>query len=122
MPPESALYAVLRSPGRATDTAGDGGMGSQYDRRKRAQNRQDRAREVSQALFFMPRHLKHAVMFVYDVPRNERFKSERSFAEHHQISREETGRILARAYGWLDCALSIEMPLDVLIRSSVPSY
>lgn len=113
---ESPLYAILKSPGRATDTSGDGGMANRMDRNGEAIARWTRILETGKAVKDLPPSLREVVEYVYDVPQRERPKSERSASDKFGITREETGKMLARAYGWLERELNIVTPRDVLNR------
>lgn len=106
-PPESPVYAVWKSPGRATDGSQDGGMAARVWRQARALECEIRVIEVTKALQMMPIDLRTLVRHMYEVPQRERPKSERACAEHFQMNRDEFGKRLQRAYGWLERELSI---------------
>lgn len=106
-PPESPIYAVWKSPGRATDGSQDGGMVSRVWRQARALECEIRVIEVTKALQLMPSVTQTMIRYMYEVPQRERPKSERACAEHFGMSRDEFARMLSRAYGWLERELSL---------------
>lgn len=115
-PSESGVHAVLHNPGRATAVKSDGGMAALCDRSGRSIALEIRVLAVNEAIAAMPSQLSQFIRYIYDVPQRERPKSERSCAEKFGISRDECGRVLARAYGWLERELDIVCPLEVILR------
>lgn len=106
-PPESPIYAVWKSPGRATDGAQDGGMASRVWRQARALECEIRVIEVTKALQMMPIQAQAMIRHMYEVPQRERPRSERSCAEHFSMTRDELSKRLQRAYGWLERELCL---------------
>lgn len=106
-PPESAMYAVLHNPGRATGSQSDGGMASLCDRNALALERKGRAKEVEQAMRMMPADLLAVVWEMYAVFQRERPRSDRVVAESLGIPRLEAIKRLERAYGWLSRELGL---------------
>lgn len=100
-PKESAMYAVLHNPGRATNTQSDGGMASKMDRMEAALAAHNRMVEVAKALQAMPIVSRLIVDKMYVVSAREAPKSDRVVAEALGITRLEAIRRLERAYGWL---------------------
>ena len=106
-PPESALYAVWKSPGRATDTSGDGGMAALMDRAGKRLGIEARVREVTQAINALPPVLRDLVLHMYAVSQRERPRTEKSCADHFRLSRSEVAQRYGVALGWLGRELAI---------------
>jgi hypothetical protein len=71
-PPESAMYAVLHNPGRATNTKSDGGLSALVERRTEAMDKWDRTLRTSQAIAAMPSDYRKVVYAMYRVEQRER--------------------------------------------------
>lgn len=106
-PPESPIYAVWKSPGRATDGAQDGGMASMADRMGNAIASHTRAVEVAIAVSALPHTCKEAVQAMFMVEKMERPRTERAVALLLDIPKSEVQRRLHIAYGWLSRDLCI---------------
>lgn len=106
-PPESPMYAVLHSPGRATDGASDGGMVSLMHRGGKMVATQTRVVEVTRAISALPPALRDLIRYMYDVPQRERPKTEKHAAEHFQVSRSEIAQRYGVALGWIARELCI---------------
>lgn len=106
-PPESPLYAVLRSPGRATNGALDGGMASMMDRMKGAEAQHMRSIETGKAIYAMPLDARAVVLAMYDVPKLERPRSVREAAAMCGMKKTAYEVAMARAVGWLSNELGL---------------
>lgn len=84
-PPESAIYAVLHSPGRATTGKSDGGLASLCDRQEGALSAVIRARETGEAIALLAPVLRQAIEAVYLVELKERTRTTRAAAEKLDI-------------------------------------
>lgn len=116
-PPESAMYAVLHNPGRATGGQSDGGLGALADADGIQLARQARVRDVSKAIAGLPTELQAVIRYMYDVPQRERPKGEKTCADHFEVTRAEMARTLAAAYGWI--ARDLALP-NILGRDDRP--
>lgn len=100
-PPESPMYAVLRSPGRATNTSQDGGLAAMMDRLTGAEAAHIRAVEAGRAIYSMPTDARAVVLAMYDVPKLERPRSVRDAAAMCGLKKTTYEVAMARALGWL---------------------
>lgn len=105
--PPTSTAAGWRNPGRATDTDPDGGMSERMDKLEVALPPRIRAREVEAALRAMPAECCLVIRAMYQVPRREEERSERSAAELLKIGRVECARRVERAFGWLERDLGL---------------
>lgn len=104
---ESPMYVVLNSPGRATDTAGDGGMAAKMDKDGHAIAREARVRETGRAIQSLPPALRDVIHCMYDVAQLERPRSERAVCEKLGINRSDLSRRLSLAYGYIMARLEL---------------
>lgn len=68
-PEESAMYAVLHNPGRATNVQSDGGMAAMAENLGEQIAVRTRALEVAAAIRAMPEDYRKVIEATYDVPR-----------------------------------------------------
>jgi hypothetical protein len=106
-PPESPMYAVLKSPGRATNGSQDGGMASTMDRMGGAVAAYTRSKEVGAAVAILPSTLRIVVLTMYHVEKMESPRPERIVAEMLKVPKSQVQARLNRAYGWLARELCI---------------
>ena len=106
-PPESPMYAVLHSPGRATNTSQDGGMASRMTRMGFSVARWNRVQEVGAALRAMPTVYRTSLDAKYDVPDLEHPRTVRAAAEKLRISTGAYGKNIEGAMAWLSGRLCL---------------
>lgn len=71
-PPESAMYAVLHNPGRATNVTSDGGLWALCDRYSVALQKWERTVETAVAIENLPREYRSVVYAMYRVEKREK--------------------------------------------------
>lgn len=106
-PPESPMYAVLHSPGRATNTSQDGGMAARMTSMRRGLARWNRIHEMGAAIRGMPIDYRAVVEATYLVPPMEKPRTVRVAAEKVGISTGLYGKRMAAALAWLQGRLCI---------------
>lgn len=106
-PPESPMYAVLHSPGRATNGAQDGGMAARMTTMRRGLARWNRIVETGTAIRGMPVDYRSVVEATYLVEVMERPRTVRVAAEKVGISTGLYGKRMAAALAWLQGRLCI---------------
>lgn len=106
-PPESPIYAVWKSPGRATDGALDGGMASMADRMGNLIAAHSRAVEVAKAVSTLPLNCKEVVHAMFMVEKMESPRTLATVAITLNVPKSEVQRRLHIAYGWLSRDLCI---------------
>lgn len=106
-PEESAMYAVLHNPGRATNVQSDGGMANFIENCGDALSRRAHALEIHEALRLMPIAYRLVIECTYDVPLRERPRTVRLAAERSGMSTGAYGKVMAAALAWLQGRLCI---------------
>ena len=109
-PPESPIYAILKSPGRATDTAGDGGMASFMDRLARqpeSHAMRVRSLEVQAAVDVMPKAYRSVVRCMYEVERRERPRDISRASEMAGMKEPNFRKTMDMALAWLQGRLDL---------------
>lgn len=106
-PAESPMYAVLHSPGRATNTDPDGGMSVRAHQMRRGLSVWARVYEFQEALGFMPSEFRDVIVATYDVPVLEKPRSVRAAAELCSMSTGTYGKTMAGALAWLQGRLCL---------------
>lgn len=110
-PPESAMYAVLHSPGRATNTQSDGGMVnmcSALESQPASHAMRIRCRETQAAIDMMPRPYRLVVRSMYEVERLERPKSLGAASETAQMEAPTFRKTMDMALAWLQGKLDLD--------------
>lgn len=110
-PSESALFAVLHAPGRATNTQSDGGLSSLCERKNYALAQWNSVQEVGAALRAMPDEYRVLIDATYDVPPRERPRTVRTAADKAGISTTTYSKRMTAALCWLQGRLC--MNLDI---------
>lgn len=105
--PESPMYAVLHSPGHATNTSQDGGMASRMARMGISVARWTRVQEVGAALRAMPTEYRAALDARFDVPDREHPRPVRAAAEKCRMSTALYGKRVEGAMAWLSGRLCL---------------
>lgn len=108
-PSESALFAVLHAPGRATNTQSDGGLSSLVERKSHALAQWNRVQEVGAALRAMPAEYRVLIDATYDVPPRERPRTVRTAADKCQISTTTYSKRMTAALCWLQGRLCMSL-------------
>lgn len=106
-PPESAIYAVLHSPGRATNTQSDGGLAMKADLMDGEMSSRRRAYEVMTAMRAMPAGYRRAIEATYNVPVREKPRTVRVAAAMVGVGTATYGKMMAAGLAWLQGRLCI---------------
>lgn len=107
-PEESAMYALLHNPGRATNTQSDGGMASMAENMEGSIRTWTRTQEVSDALFLMPVEYRKVIDAMYRVERRERPRRVEHAAEITKLKVPTYRKMMDLALVWLQGRLCIE--------------
>lgn len=110
-PSESALFAVLHAPGRATNVQSDGGLSNLIERKNYALAQWNSVQEVGAALRAMPTEYRVLIDATYDVPARERPRTVRNAAEKAGISTTTYSKRMAMALCWLQGRLDMGLQL-----------
>lgn len=106
-PPESPMYAVLKSPGRATNSSQDGGMAATMDRMGGAVAAYIRAKETGMAIQLLPYSCREVVDAMFIVEKMESPRTLAVVALALKVPKSEVQRRLHIAYGWLSRDLCV---------------
>lgn len=107
-PEESSMYAVLHSPGRATNVQSDGGMAVRAHLMSHGLSAWARVYEFREALGFMPKEFRDVIEATYDVHALERPRSVRAAAGRCKMSTGSYGKTMAGALAWLQGRLCLQ--------------
>lgn len=107
-PAESAMYAVLHSPGRATNTQSDGGMSSQADRYSAALAMWNRTVETAKAIEMMPREYRLVIHAMYKVEKLKRAKELDEAARVAGMPIPTYRKAMDNALAWIQGRLCLE--------------
>lgn len=117
-PPESAMYAVLHNPGRATNVSSDGGMAAKADRYGVSFAMWQRTIETGQAIEMMPSEYRQVVYAMYRVEKRERPRELDDAATVAKIPVQTYRRAMDMALAWLQgrmCLQALRNPQDSLV-------
>ena len=106
-PPESAMYAVLHNPGRATGTQSDGGMSDKSERLDVAIQKWNRTIETSKAIEDMPADYRRVVYSMYKVEPREKPKEAEQAAEVAKLTLASYRKAMDYALAWLQGRLNL---------------
>lgn len=110
-PCESALFAVLHAPGRATNVQSDGGLSSLVERKNGPLAQWNRVQEVGSALRAMPTEYRVLIDATYDVPPMERPRPIRAAAEKARIPVTTYSKRMTAALCWLQGRLCLNLKI-----------
>ena len=101
------MYAVLRSPGRATDVQSDGGMFGRSQALGAALHRHRRITEISYCLKVMPEEYAKAARAKYETEKGHAPYGEEEAATYASMSRPAFRERLKAAYAWIEGRLNL---------------
>ncbi len=107
-PPESAMYAVLHNPGRATGVQSDGGMSAKMDRFGVSFAMWERTIETARAIAMMPADYRQVVYAMYRVEKRETPRELEEAAAVAKIPVQSFRRAMDNAMCWLQGRLCLE--------------
>lgn len=110
-PPESAMYAVLHNPGRATNTQSDGGMVNMcavLEEQPVSHRMRERCRRTQEALDVMPKEYRLVVRSMYEVEKRERPRALKASSEKAQLEEATFRKTMDMALAWLQGKLDLD--------------
>ena len=109
-PPESAMYAVLHNPGRATNTQSDGGMVNMcaaLEEQPVSHAMRVRCRITQDAIDLMPKDYRLVVRSMYEVEKRERPRALKAAAEKAVMAEDTFRKTMDMALAWLQGKLDL---------------
>jgi len=111
-PPESVTYRLLHAPGRATNSAPDGGMAAKVANMGPGIAWDSRCKEVHAAVLQMPEEYQRILTLRYSVPSREKPRSAASIATAVDRPAPTVEKILSTSKAWICGRLNIFLAAD----------